>query len=204
MAIDTYITEAGESFKADSLVLAGALARLGFKGSALGMLIRGEEPIPVDRTTLVLEAGAKFRATTTPKSKLPKGPNIDKLWEALTLAVGDSTKGVGRDAGDLFLQSGVEPEGFTSWLQDASGDMAQSFEDFLNPKASDLCDKFYLALQTGIYVKSSPYEKWNLRERKNILGEIYADYWSEEVSKAWSVLRRNPKEMARLLAFRKP
>ena len=204
MAIETYVTEAGESFKADSLVLAGALARLGFKGSALGMLIRGEEPIPVDRTTLVLEAGAKFRPATTPKTKLPKGPNIDKLWEALTLAVGDSTKGVGRDAGDLFLQSGVEPEEFTSWLQDASGDMSQSFEDFINPKASDLWDKFYLALQTGIYEKSSPYEKWNLRERKNILGEIYADYWSEEVSKAWAVLRRNPKEMARLLAFRKP
>lgn len=198
MTIEAYVTEEGESFKADSLALAGLLSRYGFKGSALGSLIRGEEPIPLDKATLESRAGAKFRGPKLPRTKRP---NVDKLWDLLILAVQDSVKGAGKDAGDLFLQSGVDPEEFLSWLQSASVDMAQSFEYALSAKAAGLWDKFSLALETGIYATSS-YEGWNLRKRKKILSEIYADSFYDEVSKAWRALSRNPKEMSRLLALK--
>lgn len=200
MSMDTFKTYAGESFKVDSLVLAKLLHSYGIRAPELGVLLRGEEPMPphIDKYLLTREIGAKF---SSPRKVIPEGPNIDKLWEALTLAVKNSTKGAGRDAGDLFLQSGVGPEEFVSWLASAAGDMAQSFEYALDPKASGLLDMFYLALRTGIYVKSTPYEDWSLPKRKNTLREIYADYWHGEVSKAWAGLRRNPREMARLLAL---
>lgn len=197
MTIETYVTEEGESFKADSLALAGLLSRYGFKGSALGSLIRGEEPIPLDKAALESGAGAKFKGPKLPRTKRP---NVDKLWEMLIPAVKNSVKGEGRNVGDLFLQSGVDPEEFLSWLQDASRDTAQSLDYALDEKAADLWDKFSLALETGIYTTSS-YEKWNLRDRKRILVEIYADSFYEEVSNAWRALRRNPKEMSRLLAL---
>ena len=201
MAIDTYITEAGESFKADTLVLAGVLSRYGFQGSELGRLIRGEEPIPLDRSVLVLDAGAKFRSPGISKPRAPQGPNISKLWDSLVNSLAVSVKGQGADVGDFFLQSGEEPEDFDSWLQNASGDLAMSFEHALTPKARDLLDRFELALTTGIYQKDS-YETWSLRQRKSLLREIYADYWYAEMHRAWDKLQRDPKAMARLLSMR--
>lgn len=203
MAIDSFLTHSGEVFKADTMALSRFLARYGLRGAELGFIIRGEEPIPpqFSREMLESEAGAKFKSPRAPKG--PKGPNIEKLWDALTAAVRASAidAGPGWDAGELFLQSGVEPDEFLSWLQTASADMAQSWEYSLNPNAEDLWVKFLTALKTGIYTKTSPYERWSLRERLGTLKEIFADHWYDEVSKGWELIRRNPKRMRELLAL---
>lgn len=206
MAIESYVTSEGESFKADTLALAGLLSRNGIRGSELGRLIRGEEPMPphIDKYLLELELGVKFKGPRKVFPRAPKGPNIEKLWDALILAVKNSTKGAGRDAGDLFLQSGVDPDEFLSWLESASGDIAQSWQYAVDAKTQALWDKFSLALETGIYTQSSPFERWSLRERKQRLKDIYADYWYDEVSQGWSLILRDPKRMSGLLAIKGP
>ncbi len=198
MAIDSYVSESGKKFRADHMLVTRVLSQAGYLGIDLGMILRGEKPVP-DFALPLLGVSLQRAPRTTPR--VTQGPNISKLWDSLVNSLAVSVKGQGADVGDFFLQSGEEPENFDSWLQNASGDMAMSFEFALTPKAQDFLDRFELALTTGIYKKDTS-ESWNLRQRKSLLREIYADYWYAEMHRAWEKLQRDPKEMARLLSMR--
>jgi len=172
-------------------------------GLALGEYLRGEKQIPDSWLPYTKSYGGQFRESVRHRQVAPRGPDIYLLWEKLRDALQASTKGIGADAGDYFVNMprGMGAEDFDQYLQGISGDVAQSFDYALSGKAEALYDKFVLALKTGLFTGGG-YERWNLRERKQILSEIYADAWYDAMAQGWAKLRRNPSEMARLQSMR--
>jgi len=127
------------------------------------------------------------------------------LWDKLLTAIWKDARAGGADAGDMFVNMPSEygDDDFDSYLQSASGDVAQSVEYALGmqPKAGPLFDKFVLVLKTGLF-RSNGSERWDLRSRLNRLREIYADAWYEGMSKGWDAIRRDPAKLSRLKAMR--
>jgi len=208
---DTFHTDAGNKFVLDIPAFARFLRdEMGVKpGAPAGRYYREEDLVP-DKFLQKLRDKYKARVTGLPReprsdrgqTRKKRGPDISKLWDALTEALWSSVKGEGSDIGDWYVRDpSIAQEDLDSFLQAAAGDLSMSWEYALSGKAEQLWYKFQEALKTGVY-QSNGYERWSLRERKETLGSIYADAWYTEMSRAWQKLQKNPREMARLDAMR--
>ena len=209
-SLETYRTEEGTEFKIRTTDFANFLQEHLYvrPGPAMGAYLREEKRVE-DRYLDTLRKRYKAKVKGAPrKPRDPyaireKGPNINRLWDMLIKAIWKQLEGYGADAGDYFVNmpASYSHDEFPQYIAGISGDLSLNWEYDLGPRARKWWDKLALAMQTGIY-KGRGYEKWDLRHRKQLLGEIYADAWNDAMMKGWEALKRDPTEMARLEGMR--
>lgn len=180
----------------------------------LGPIMRGEMELP-DWMVVPIQVNypqAEWKGLpreTGTRNVKKRGPDIQKLWDKLIEAIWKSSKLMGSDVGDMYVNMPASREQaddeweFENYLQNASADVAMGFEYSLAGQAEKLYDRFEEALKTGVYQDLSAWgERWNLREKKEELKHIYAEAWHEGMLQAWRRLKKNKREMARLNAMR--